>query len=482
MAQHRSRRRPKPERAPQQPRDRLAEIRAEIREVQQQIDAQRRDAPVIRTAADLKTRERTFAELTDRLAALLLTEAMQAALGDPENRRQARSLAQGAGHTLKDQGPRDVTLRTARGQIDVRVSYFSRNCDRDKAGKAMYPILLLWGVHDRCTAGLASEVSKMVAMLGSLEEVEQVLRDRGQPLDLKTIRAIAYRFAARARTAQRAGSVNWGETVAGRRVVLSTDGGRIRIRTTKRGPKTAKGRHRYRTDWREPKLLIIYVVDEKGQMDRDFLAVIDGTLGGPDAIFKLMESYLRELGIATADTILFVADGARWIWNRVGALLRRLGIKPEQRNELVDFYHAVEHLGTIAALQRRWRGAERQHWIVRQRRRLLKGKLDEVQAAIDELCGPRSRKALRRERDYFKRKAGKGRMDYARIAALKMPIGSGAIESTIRRVVNLRLKGASIYWHKKSAEAVLLLRSYYKAGRWNLLERQALAITTGDSI
>src|SRR5512135_809338 len=119
MAQHRSRRRPKPERAPQQPRDRLAEIRAEIREVQQQIDAQRRDAPVIRTAADLKTRERTFAELTDRLAALLLTEAMQAALGDPENRRQARSLAQGAGHTLKDQGPRDVTLRTARGQSDV---------------------------------------------------------------------------------------------------------------------------------------------------------------------------------------------------------------------------------------------------------------------------------------------------------------------------------------------------------------------------
>ena len=177
-----------------------------------------------------------------------------------------------------------------------------------------------------------------------------------------------------------------------------------------------------------------------------------------------------------------MADGAGWIWNRVGALLRRLGIKPEQVNELVDFYHAVEHLGTIAALQRRWRGAERQHWIVRQRRRLLKGKLDEVQAAIDELCGPRSSKALRRERDYFKRNAGKGRMDYARIAALKMPIGSGAIESTIRRVVNLRLKGASIYWHQKSAEAVLLLRSYYKAGRWNLLERQALAITTGDSI
>ncbi len=60
-----------------------------------------------------------------------------------------------------------------------------------------------------------------------------------------------------------------------------------------------------------------------------------------------------------------------------------------------------------------------------------------------------------------------------------MPIGSGAIESTIRRRVNLRLKGESISWHKKSAETVLLLRSYYKTGRWNLLERQALTITTG---
>src|SRR5512143_4189685 len=102
------------------------------------------------------------------------------------------------------------------------------------------------GMHDRCTAAVVSEISKLVAMLGSLEEVEQVLSDRGQPLDFKTIRTIAYRFARRARAAQRAGNLNWGETVAGRRVVVSTDGGRIRIRTTTRGPKTAKGRNRYR--------------------------------------------------------------------------------------------------------------------------------------------------------------------------------------------------------------------------------------------
>src|SRR3954453_12460199 len=463
----------------QPPRDRLAEIRAEIQEVQREIEAQRRDGRVIRTADDFRSMERVIATLTQRLSALLMAEATQAALDDPENRRQPRSLAQGAGPTFKDQGRREFALRTACGRVIVRATYFSRNCDRGKAAKGMYPMLLTWGVQDRWSAAVASEVSKLVAMLGSLEEVEQVLSDRGRPLDFKTIRAIAYRFAARARAAQRAGSLHWGETVAGRRVVLSTDGGRLRIRTTKRGPKTAKGRNRYRTDWREPKLLIIYVVDEKGQMDREFLAVIDGTLGGPDAIFKLMEFYLRELKTPTADQILFVADGARWIWNRVGALLRRLGIEPDQVNELVDFYHAVEHLGAIAALRRRWTASERQAWIGRQRRRLLKGGVEEVRAAIDEVCGSRPGKALRREREYFKRNGGKGRMDYARIAALKLPIGSGAIESAIRRVVNPRLKGSSIYWHKTSAEAMLLLRSYYKAGRWNHLERQALTTTTG---
>src|SRR4051794_16237581 len=237
--------RQKPEENPRQPRDRLAEIRAEIQDVLQQIETKRRDGRVIRTAEDFKSWERAIATLTDRLSALLMAEATQAALDDSENRRQARTWAQGAGHTVKDQGRRDVTLRTTCGPITVRATYFSRNCDRSKAGKGTYPMLLLWGVHDRCTAAIVSEVSKLVAMLGSLEEVEQVLSDRGQPLDFKTIRTNAYRFATRARAAQRAGDLNWGEAVAGRRVVVSTDGGRIRIRTTKRGPKTAKGRNRY---------------------------------------------------------------------------------------------------------------------------------------------------------------------------------------------------------------------------------------------
>ncbi len=64
-------------------------------------------------------------------------------------------------------------------------------------------------------------------------------------------------------------------------------------------------------------------------------------------------------------------------------------------------------------------------------------------------------------------------MQYDKIKSLNLPIGSGAVESAIRRVVNLRLKGPSIFWNKESAEAILMLRSYYKAGRWNLLKSMA---------
>src|SRR5512135_680686 len=143
MAKRKPDRRSSSHDAPQQPRDRLTEIRAEIRDVQQQIEAKRRDTRLIRSAEDLKAWERSLGELTDHLAALLLAEAMQAALSDPENRRKARSLAQGAGHKVKDQGKRDVTLRTTCGAVVVRVTYFSRNCDRSRSGKGMYPILLL---------------------------------------------------------------------------------------------------------------------------------------------------------------------------------------------------------------------------------------------------------------------------------------------------------------------------------------------------
>jgi hypothetical protein len=110
-------------------------------------------------------------------------------------------------------------------------------------------------------------------------------------------------------------------------------------------------------------------------------------------------------------------------------------------------------------------------WRTQQRHLLLRGQGAQVIAAVCDICrGPNSQ-AIRTHRDYLIK--NQSRMTYAKLVALKLPIGSGAIESTVRRVINLRLKGASLFWCRASAEAILLLRSYYKAGRWKMLNRMA---------
>jgi hypothetical protein len=308
-------------------------------------------------------------------------------------------------------------------------------------------------------------------MLGSLAEAQHVLADRGVKLDTKTVRTIAYRYAARARLEQQVDTAALEDSVAGRRVVISSDGGRIRLRETKRGPKTKKGRRRYTGAWREPKVLIVSVVDAEGKREASFAPFIDATLKGPDAVFTLLRSYLQRLGITQADHILFIADGAPWIWKRVPLLVQALGLAAEQVHELLDFYHAVHHLGQVAALRKDWSAKARSHWRTQQRRFLLRGEVEQVIAAVQGLCRGRNSKAMRTQRNYFLK--NKSRLAYAKLMALKLPIGSGAIESTVRRVINLRLKGPSLFWCRASAEAILLLRSYYKAGRWEMLKRMA---------
>ena len=143
----------------------------------------------------------------------------------------------------------------------------------------------------------------------------------------------------------------------------------------------------------------------------------------------------------------------------------------EQVHELLDFYHVVQHLGQVAALRKDWSAQARTRWRTRQRHLLLRGEVAQVIAAVGALCRGRNSKAIRTHRAFFIR--NQNRMAYAKLMAMKLPLGSGAIESTVRRVINLCLKGPSRFWCRASAEAILLLRSYYKAGRWNLLKQMA---------
>jgi hypothetical protein len=155
----------------------------------------------------------------------------------------------------------------------------------------------------------------------------------------------------------------------------------------------------------------------------------------------------------------------------VPLLVQALGLSTEQVHEVLDFYHAAEHLAQVSALRKDWSAKVLSRWRTQQRRWLLAGEVERVITSVRDLCRGRNSQAMRTHRHYFIKH--QNRMAYAKLMAMKLPIGSGAIESTVRRVVHLRLKGASLFWCRASAEAILLLRSYYKAGRWNLLKGMA---------
>ena len=139
--------------------------------------------------------------------------------------------------------------------------------------------------------------------------------------------------------------------------------------------------------------------------------------------------------------------------------------------ELIDFYHAVEHLHAFAKLQRRWTEKERKRWCRAQRKQLKAGKIEDVIKVLKGLAKGSKNKLVRRELQYFCK--NKNRFKYDEMCTSGLPMGSGAIESAIRRVVNLRLKSASMYWKEQTATEMLFLRSYYKAGRWKDIEELA---------
>jgi hypothetical protein len=85
---------------------------------------------------------------------------------------------------------------------------------------------------------------------------------------------------------------------------------------------------------------------------------------------------------------------------------------------------------------------------------------------ISDATGERC-KILVRERNYILKAYRKRLLKYNEVAARKLPLGSGAVESLIRQVVNLRMKGNSKFWLQNNAEIMLHLRCQWIAKSWD---------------
>ena len=430
-------------------------------------------APAPRSAEEAEQCEEQLRAIADEFFGALLTPVLQRAVRSAAVGDAASALVRHLPRRMRSDGLETVNVRTSRGTtVPVTTPYYrEKHARRAKRRPGLYSALVVLGIYDRCTPKLASDASRAVAMLSSLAEAQAQLRSDGIVLDIKTLRSTAYRYAARARAAQQSAACGLLDRVTGKRVVVSLDGGRVRVRRKKRGPKTKKGRNRFHTDWKEPKLLILYVVGDDGRPSQTWAPIIDGTLRGPEAVFALLLSYARQIGLNAADKVLFIADGAPWIWQRIQRLIAALGLSPTQVLGLIDFYHAAKQLSDAVKL-RRWSATQRTRWLNRTRGLLKRARVDEVITALRELCRGRTAGKIRTHLNYFLK--NRHRFAYTTMVGLGLPQGSGAVESAIRRVINLRIKGASIYWLPESVDAILLLRSFYKSGRWNCLQRMAM--------
>ena len=266
----------------------------------------------------------------------------------------------------------------------------------------------------------------------------------------------------------RAGGLPVGSEFAGKRVVVGIDGGRVRVRTTVKNVRVSgkMKRKKFRIEWREPKVVILFESDEKGRMVKGSRPVIDGTLQGPDALIELVAFHLHRLGAAKAKLVSFAADGAPWIWARLDWVIAQVKLDPARVVEVLDWCHGVHHLSlALAALD--LTADERQENYSRLRGLLRKGESKAVLAELEEKAVHQAEDSpVWREIRYLRKHSDAGRLRYNCFRFRGVPLGSGAIESTIRRVINLRLKGNSIYWTENNAEAVFQLRAAVVSGRW----------------
>jgi hypothetical protein len=349
-------------------------------------------------------------------------------------------------------------------------------------GRGSYPVLAQLGVVERATPALESEVAWSSAALGSFAEAQEALAHRGAHLHVNAIRLLTQRFADAGLLDREVDApAPPGEgPLAGKRVVIAVDGGRLRVRVEKRGRRRKKTGHRgYDAPWREPKILAVYTIDERGKRDRVF-TFYEATLLPYGEAFALFVRWLKRFGLADAREVVFAADGSDHVWSRVPAAMAAIGLPSDRLRMVVDFWHAVEHAYEAAKLLPGKTGYERSLCGPRWRRALREGRViavaDEIAAAAESARGE-AKTLLENHAAYFRGNAE--RMRYHEMRSQGLPVGSGVVESAIRRVINLRVKGPGVFWDEENAERMLLLRSRLKADRWRELEDIAHARAGG---
>src|SRR5262245_3029917 len=174
-----------------------------------------------------------------------------------------------------------------------------RGKGRNEHGGGLYPELAVLGFHHGPSAALTSLVARQATLMPSFELATQELARRGLKLGIQAVHRGTHHLGEQLLIARRCdlqryreGQMPAGTQLAGKRVCVQLDGGRIRLRKVTRKQKgkgkAKKQKRRYKGQWREPKLLTIFEIDAHGHMVRKSQARIDGTFRGPDEVMEVL--------------------------------------------------------------------------------------------------------------------------------------------------------------------------------------------------
>jgi len=210
----------------------------------------------------------------------------------------------------------------------------------------------------------------------------------------------------------------------------------------------------HRLNWHDVKVAVM--TDTRGTADSIYVAGREDSATFGKRLWCQMESF----GLDIDSFAQIVGDGAPWIWNQ--AEMHLPGVP-----QLLDFYHAAEHLYATADLV--WgEGKTKENWWHRRLEQLKEGRLREFFFALKRLarafddsdsdCSPQ------RLLQYFT--DNRKRLGYKWAAQNNLPIGSGAVESAARHIVQQRLKQSGMRWSAQGAQSILNLRTLHRNGRF----------------
>jgi hypothetical protein len=181
---------------------------------------------------------------------------------------------------------------------------------------------------------------------------------------------------------------------------------------------------------------------------------------GAEKFKKMLYATAKENGLYKADKVILLCDGAPWLSKMKAEYF-------PNAVQILDWYHAVEHLWQTAHLLFGDSNNEKcKEWVEPLKGLLWSGKVEEVIGFLEEYGkGLKNQTPIWQLRGYFT--SNKDNMHYDEYREAGYYIGSGAIESANKYIVANRLKQAGMRWNAENANSMIWLRCKYFESDWD---------------